>query len=520
MSLTNGLEYIHTTKQRIKSRLQGKGVNVSDSSPFRQYPDLIESELKNKSWQYPSDWYALTPKAEFPDHTIEMVAFDADYDFGFYLESVGTLSMTVYGNSDGGTYKMNNTNYNLNQTYTITPTGFRKMRFTKGTGIPSMSAGFTTFKIVFTSTTRIVSFYPRYIDTSHLTYNPILTLRIKDTTSYYKTVYFGRRHHDAEGNDINYGGIHKYMQYCDLSMINRLSSVEYQFFDCPQLVKCEVPSGFIAKNYAFANASSLREVIGLDYSSMHDNIRVFAHCFKFVPPSFNYVGEYSYVNTNLSGLDITLPEISHYPKFFITPLDYTSDGYRGDNAVIPITRLNVPDTVTSFEYYAFNELGASTILRLPSCHAVITDSPKYTSINTSDAFIHLPYAIENGENFYLDTPVSVTVNVFYGSTEVYLPHVPLRAFSARVTLRKGNLKKITFDWENTDFSTVSIYAKGYVIDLYGQDFEHDTLVELFNNLPTLNNVTRNICVTGNPGASSLTDEEIAILTNKGYVLTK
>ena len=49
MSLINGLEYINTTKQKLKTRLQGKGVDVVDDTPFREYPDMLESELKNKS---------------------------------------------------------------------------------------------------------------------------------------------------------------------------------------------------------------------------------------------------------------------------------------------------------------------------------------------------------------------------------------------------------------------------------------------------------------------------------------
>ena len=55
--------------------------------------------------------------------------------------------------------------------------------------------------------------------------------------------------------------------------------------------------------------------------------------------------------------------------------------------------------------------------------------------------------------------------------------------------------------------------------LYRQQFEHDTLVELFNNLPPVT-TNRSIRITNNPGAKTLTDEEIAIVTDKGYVLTK
>lgn len=520
MSLTNGLEYIHTTKQRIKSRLQGKGVNVSDSSPFRQYPDLIESELRNKSWQYPSDWYALTPKAEFPDHTIEMVVFDAEYDFSFYISGSRSLSVTVYGSNDGGTYKVNDLEFELNKTHTMSSAGYKRFRFTKGTGVPSNTAGLTTLKIVLTYSTRLTSFYPYHIDASHITYNPVLAMRVKDTTSYTKTIYFGKEH--RSGSDIlYYRGIHKYMQYCDLSMVNRLSSVTYQFYDCPQLVKCELPYGFVASDYAFSNASNLREVIGLDFTNMYEVSNVFSSCYHFIPPGFNYIGEKSYQSTNISGLDIMLPEISHYPKFFITPVDLSTDEYRDDNSPLPIARINIPDTVEFFDYYALRDLGSATIIHLPSCHATIAGEPQYTYINSEDAFIYLPYAIENGENFYLDTPVSVTVNAYYGSDEVYLPHVPLRVFTANSSLPSGFLKKITFDWENTDFSTISSTASGYVIDLYGQQFDHDTLVELFNNLPTLaEGTSRNIRVTNNPGARSLTIDEIAIVAEKGYVLTK
>ena len=519
MSLTNGLEYINTTKQNIKTRLQGKGVNVSDSSPFRQYPDLIESELKNKSWQYPSDWYALTPKAEFPDHTIEMVAFDADYPFCFYITGAGTLTITVLGGADGGTYKLNNTVYNLNQTYT-TSTGKKTLQFTKGTGVPCNSTGFTTLKIILTFATRLVSFYPTHIDTSRITYNPILALRARDSTSYNKTIYFGTSHRSGS-TILYYRGVHQYMQYCDLSMVKNLVAREYQFYDCFQMVKCEVPDGFVPANYGFQQANCMQELIGVDFSNVYNRVYVFSTCQKFTPPALNYRGEYCYSNCNFKGKTLVLTDMTEYPSRFLSSSAYNTNDT--NDSVGDFYKVVIPDTCTSFTLDAIRNLSESrAIIRLPSCQATITTDPEYTGINTGDSFIYQPYKIENGENFYLDTPVGVKVSgAYYGEEEVYLPHVPLRFFEANSSSPSGNLKKITFDWENTDFGDcIAATSSGYVIDIRGNKFDHDTLVELFNNLPTLVDVTRNIRITNNPGVSSLTDEEIAIVTDKGYVLTK
>lgn len=524
MSLINGLEYINTTKQKLKTRLQGKGVDVVDDTPFREYPDMVESELKNKSWQYPTSWYPLTPKAEFQDHTAEVILYDAGYDFKLYFKGYGTCSITLYGGDGGGTYTMAGNTYNLNQTYTMSGGGTKLFRLTRGTGRPTDNGMFTTFKLVISYATRLTDFYTQYLDTSHITYIPILAVRIKDSTSYSKNIHFGWNHYTSSGGILYYRGVAQYMQYCDLSMVNRLSnSYSFMFADCPSLIKVELPQGFVAPNSCFSGATSLREVIGLDFTNIHTNVNsVFIGCTKYTPPSLNYIGESCYFPCCFAGKVIRIPDMEEFSiKNYISSTTTIGLPNYENGEVGYMYKVIIPDSITKFAYSSLSCMnGSIAIIHLPSCHATLTTEPKYTSVSSGDAFLYYPYIIENGENFYLDKPIGVTIGAQYGEEHIYLPHVPLRFFYAYASLPSGTLKSITFDWENTDFDTsIDSTSSQCVIDLYGQSFEHDTLVELFNNLPPVT-TNRSIRITNNPGAKTLTDEEIAIVTDKGYVLTK
>lgn len=523
MSLINGLEYINTTKQKLKTHLQGKGVDVVDDTPFREYPDMVESELKNKSWQYPTSWYPLTPKAEFQDHTAEVILFDADYDFKLYFSGVGTCRLALYGGDEGGTFTISGVTYNLNQTYEFGSNGACLFRLTKGTGRKTNTGMFTTFKLVISYSTRLTAFYTYNVDTSHITHIPILAVRIKDSTTYSKNIHFGWNHYS--GNTIlYYRGVAQYMQYCDLSMVNRLSnSNNFMFQDCPSLIKVELPQGFVAPNSCFSGAANLREVIGLDFTNIHTGVSsVFRGCSKYTPPSLNYIGEACYLSCCFAGKVIKIPDMEEYSvkNFVSSNTSITMPNYE-DGEVGYLYKVIIPDSITKFAYSSLSYMsGSIAIIHLPSCHATLTTEPQYAYINSGDAFLHTPYRIENGENFYLDKPVGVTINAYYGEEHVYLPHVPLRFFYAYASSPSGILKSITFDWENTDFDTsIGSTSSQCVIDIYGQRFEHDTLVELFNNLPPVT-TNRSIRITNNPGAKTLTDEEIAIVTDKGYVLTK
>lgn len=508
MSLTNGLEYISTTKKRIRTQIQGKGITVDDSTPFSKYPDVIDNELKSKAWQYPSDWFQLTPKSEFPDHTLEMVVFDAEYEFSFYVYGRGTGHISILGND--GTFKLNNIVKSLNTSYTLS-SGKQTIQLNRGTGVASNSTGFTTLKIVIYFTTALVNFYPCPVDNTYKTHIPILAFRAKDTTTASsKIIYFG------SGDTSNAKGIPKYMQYCDLSMVTHLLTRSYQFYDCSQLVKCELPDNFTLSSYAFYKNENLKEVVGYNAKTIYtDRTHIFAHCTKFKPPSFNYAGGYCYSNCDLGGLTINLPSIiTHYPEFFIT---MPSSNVHLEDGHIPKVKIVVPDTVKTMSYLAFCGLQSEAIIHLPSAEVTLVDEPDL--LNSSESFLQNPFMIENGENFYVETPISVRLNGSFSQKEVYLPHAPLSIFIADCSPYKGNLENITFDWTRTTFNTVPENYLGYVIDLKGNNFNRSALVKLFNNLPTVN-VPRNIRVTDNPGAASLSNKDIGIVIDKGYILTK
>ena len=295
------------------------------------------------------------------------------------------------------------------------------------------------------------------------------------------------------------------------------------FQDCPSLIKVELPQGFVAPNSCFSGASNLKEVIGLDFTNIHTGVNsVFTGCSKYTPPSLNYIGEACYDSCCFAGKVIKIPDMEEYPvrNFVASDISIARPNYE-DGEVGNMYKVIIPDSVTKFAYSSLSSMGGNiAIIHLPSCHATLTTEPQYPVVMWGDAFLYYPYKIENGENFYLDKPIGVTISAYYGEEHVYLPHVPLRFFYAYTSSPRGILKSITFDWENTDFDTsIGSTSSQCVIDIYGQQFEHDTLVELFNNLPPVT-TNRSIRITNNPGAETLTDEEIAIVTDKGYVLTK
>lgn len=71
------------------------------------------------------------------------------------------------------------------------------------------------------------------------------------------------------------------------------------------------------------------------------------------------------------------------------------------------------------------------------------------------------------------------------------------------------LKRLTFAPQCTYVKTFSIK---------NMQFTRETLVELFNSLPT-NPYAETITVTGNPGAAELTEADIAIATSKNFTIT-
>lgn len=59
---------------------------------------------------------------------------------------------------------------------------------------------------------------------------------------------------------------------------------------------------------------------------------------------------------------------------------------------------------------------------------------------------------------------------------------------------------------------------GWTIEITSSRLSHQALVEMINSLPTAT-AAATITITGNPGASELTDEEIAIATAKNWTIT-
>lgn len=75
-----------------------------------------------------------------------------------------------------------------------------------------------------------------------------------------------------------------------------------------------------------------------------------------------------------------------------------------------------------------------------------------------------------------------------------------------------SLSKLTFANEGSITRTTTINLGSLVLS-------RNAILDLFDSLPIVNNVTAKLTLTGNPGVPDLTDEDKAIATRKGWTLT-
>lgn len=504
MSIENGIVYINNARENIQSSITNKGVDTV-GSVMSDFPHFIDKQLENTKWVYPSDWVALSDKdTDNVDHIAELVVFDDETPIRFYIEGVGNGTIRVKG-LDGGTFILDNETKSTNTDYTIT-SGTHVIQMKRGTGFDSNDRLFTTLKVTVKFTTALRNFHFNNEDLDFELKFPVLAIQMIDTTPYNKVFYISEGDETEGFNNCSY--YFPYLRYIDVSSTNNLSSRAFQFSSARGLAKIELPNGFIAANYAFANDSSLREIEGLDTDTPYNRIGVFQKCDSYTPQSFNYQGNNCYFSCNLNGKSIILPSnMTKYPDVgFICSYTVTRKAHT-NNSIGDYYSLYIPDTVTTFGTESLNAL-QNVILRLPSCHATV----KGNIDEYSSPFIGNPYKIENGENFYIDKPVIISVNYFADSV-LNLPHVPLVYFDGSA-YNTGKLTKLIFDWENSELIDS---PEGYCINIGHQNFNHANLIDLFTILPETAR-QKHINISGNPGVDELTDAEIDALSNKGYII--
>lgn len=97
-----------------------------------------------------------------------------------------------------------------------------------------------------------------------------------------------------------------------------------------------------------------------------------------------------------------------------------------------------------------------------------------------------------------------------------------RSLTVAPTLNTRNISSMDNIFRNSNnisvFKLIStITWAGCNFSISSCSFTRETIVELFNSLPTIN-ASKTITLTGNPGVSDLTDEDKAIATSKGWTL--
>lgn len=113
---------------------------------------------------------------------------------------------------------------------------------------------------------------------------------------------------------------------------------------------------------------------------------------------------------------------------------------------------------------------------------------------------------------YIDTSQCSDLSYLFYTTNVKeVVNLNISAMTNATNMfRYSYLRRLTFAGETT--------PGGWTIDLQNGKMTHNSLVEMINSLP-LAATAATISIPGNPGASELTDEEIAVATAKNWTVT-
>lgn len=132
--------------------------------------------------------------------------------------------------------------------------------------------------------------------------------------------------------------------------------------------------------------------------------------------------------------------------------------------------------------------------------------------NTSNAFASSRLNIFNAET--VDTSLTTEMAYMFQNSQALYSVTDLNIASvANVTNMFQycrSIDRLTFAGDTT--------PGGWTIDLTYTALGHDALVEMINSLPTATTAAT-ITITNNPGASQLTDAEIAVATAKNWTVT-
>ena len=185
---------------------------------------------------------------------------------------------------------------------------------------------------------------------------------------------------------------------------------------------------------------------------------------------------------------------------------------------------NQPTNMTTAFYYCYSLCAVSDRFIAGnatgvSCYSAFSFTSFSPTHKTNLHANNLSYAFNNNRNTTIDlqslNTESVTdfSNAFSNSSAEKITNLDIS--SAKTTSNMfymcRRLKKLLFSGEAAD--------GGITIDLSPCILNHKALVEMIDSLPVAT-AAATITITGNPGASELTDAEIAVATAKNWTITR
>lgn len=486
-SLTDKIQQLFTTKQRIKSAIVAKGVKVAADVPFADYATKIEEipQMNPDDWKPHPDWPDIS---EVADNEIKLLVADGSgIAFATTVANNGTFSIdwgdgTIEHNCASGSTK--------------------EHQYVPGSGTPC-SIGYSTYVVrIFNATDNITLWkLARHSFHSGIQYQNILWINInaKFITSYSNFL----------GNNIQINC--RTLESCIISSLDYCTSIYGAFTGCTSLKNIVLPKfGNVTTtcNSAFSNCISLTKItLPDDWNNVIGIQSMFESCYSLtdvkLPSTWGKLTQLNSLFYNCQSLkDISIPNnwgnVTMCTNLFascyslisvVLPLtwgnmQYTdsmfSDCYNLSSINLPVNFGNLFSSQSMFNR-CFS-------LRLVNNISSIGSLTSHTNIDRILAYCHA-----------YDSDIiinSLLQNIgIYGSnlTDV------LKISSIRLT-NPGSLFAGSSPQVNVSYTSLPQAA----------------LVDLFNDLPVLAGKTINI--TGCTGSAALTPEERAIATNKGWTI--
>lgn len=247
----------------------------------------------------------------------------------------------------------------------------------------------------------------------------------------------------------------------------------------------------------FSNCCSLTAILELDTQNVTSMNYMFQMCY-----SLTAIPELDTHNvTSMNGMFQYCCSLTSIPELDtqnVTSMSYMFQMCYGLTTIPELDTHNVTSMIYMFQY-------CRCLSAIPEL-----DTQNVTSMNCM--FQHC-YCLTSIPELDIQnvTSMSNMFNNCYSLTAI--PELDIRK-----VMYMGDMFTNCYALSKITLNNSAVGWSGYAISLKGCSLMHNELVELLNSLPTITS-SKSLTLTGNPGASELTDSEKAIAASKNWSLT-